>query len=367
VTTNQVFAVPYYSWNGRPRYAVVLLPRDYWPAADNEPLPCIVQAHGRGSSPLSPASKWRDLPTRFGFMVICPDSSGRRDQYNSWAVPGQVADIVEMVDVVESSLPWVHADHQRLYLMGVSMGGQETLAALARYPDRFAAGICVDGTANLAARYRELPLVDRAELQPVMRREVGGTPAQVLHLYRWRSSTPFAATLGTAGVPIAIWWSKEDPVSINQRTTQTGYLYRRIKRLWPQAPVVEVVGTGGHGEMFSAHPEATVDFFRPDGVWRTRPPAPSAWDYASWLPAAETWGYRFTTVSGLTQIWRVHVDGDTVVVTAPARLRVDVPYDASRPSPAVVTINGVAQEIWPSDGMITLRFPPGRSTAVVGS
>ena len=200
VGTNQVIAVPYFSWNRKARYATVVLPRDYGPG-DAEALPCIVQPHGRGGVPTGPASRWDDLPTTERFMVICPDSSGRRDPANSWGVEGQLQDISEIVDVVEKSLPWVHVDHQRLYLVGISMGGQETLCTLARYPDRFAAGLCVDGNANLAARYREFPFVDMTDTRPLMRREVGGTPSQVPWLYQRRSSTPFAATLATSGVP----------------------------------------------------------------------------------------------------------------------------------------------------------------------
>ena len=172
-----------------------MLPLDYAPG-NNEALPCIVQPHGREATPLGPASRWRDLPTTERFMVICPDSAGRRDPYNSWAVAGQLQDIAEIVGVVESSIPWVHVDHQRLYLVGISMGGQETLCTIARYPDLFAAGLCVDGNANLAARYRELPRVDMADTQPLMRREVGGTPAKVPWLYQRRSSIPVRRDAG---------------------------------------------------------------------------------------------------------------------------------------------------------------------------
>ena len=294
VGTNQVVAVPYYSWNNKARYATVVLPLDYAPG-NNEALPCIVQPHGREATPLGPASRWRNLPTTERFMVICPDSAGRRDDFNSWAVAGQLQDIAEIVGVVESSIPWVHVDHQRLYLVGISMGGQETLCTIARYPDLFAAGLCVDGNANLAARYRELRRVDMADTQPLMRREVGGTPAKVPWLYQRRSSIPFAGTLATCGVPIGIWWSQDDTIGYNQAGTQTGRLYTLIKSLRPDAPVEQVIGTGAHGTMLSGHPEAGLAFLRPNGVWRTLPPAPATWEYRSWLPFASAWGHSFST------------------------------------------------------------------------
>ncbi len=359
VGTNQVIAVPYRAWNNKVRYATVVLPRDYVP--NSEALPCIVQPHGRDSTPLGPASRWGDLPTTQHFMVICPDSSGRRDPENSWAVAGQLQDIAEIADVVESSLPWVHIDHQRLYLAGISMGGQETLCTLARYPDLFAAGLCVDGNADLAARYRELSRVHMADTRPLMRREVGGTPAKVPWLYERRSATPFAATLATCGVPIAIWWSSEDKIGFNQAKTQTGHLWSKIMSLAPGAPVVQVIGKGAHGTMLSQHPQAGLDYFRPNGVWRTLPAAPATWDYGSWLPSAGAWGYEFSTTAGSHRLWRVHVAPGSLAVSCPAPLTASVPYEAA--GPATVFVNGAWLEIMPVDGHISIPFPAGKSTA----
>ena len=362
VGLNQVVAVPYRAWNNQARYATVVLPRDFVPG-DTEALPCIVQPRGRGGTPLGPASRWLGLPTTERFIVICPDCSGRRDPANSWAVAGQLQDIAEIVDVVESSLPWVHVDRQRLYLVGVSMGGQEILCTLARYPDRFAAGLCVDGNANLAARYRELPLADMADVQPLMRHEVGGTPSRVPWLYTRRSSTPFASTLATCGVPIAIWWSSEDPIGVNQAKTQTGRLYAMIKQLAPDAPVEQVIGTGGHGAMLFEHPEKVIDFLRPDGVWRTVPVGPTTWSYRSWLGSAEVWDHRFSTTAGLRQLWRAQVAPGQITVSCPASLTVEAPYGDTLPVPAVVIVNGVAQLLTPVDGHISISFAAGQSTA----
>ncbi len=362
VGANQVIAVPYRSWNNRARYATVVLPRDYAPGT-NEALPCIVEPHGRDTSPLRPASQWGDLPTTERFMIICPDSSGRRLPFTSWGVDGQLQDIAEIVDVVESSLPWVHVDHQRLYLVGISMGGQETLCTLARYPDRFAAGLCVDGNADLAARYREFPFVGMGDSQALMRREVGGRPGEVPWLYKRRSSTPFAGTLATCGVPIGIWWSKDDTIGYHQAETQTGYLYRRIKSLAPDAPVVQVIGRGKHGTMLSGHPEAAVDFLRPNGVWRTLPAAPTAWEYRSWLPSAGAWGYHVVTTAGSHRLWRVRIAPGSIAVSCPTPLTVQAPYGAALPAPAVVTVNGVVRQIMPVGGHISITFAAGSSTA----
>jgi pimeloyl-ACP methyl ester carboxylesterase len=362
VGTNQVLAVPYYAWNNKARYATVVLPRDYVPWG-GEVLPCIVQPHGRGSTPLGPASRWGDLPSTERFMVICPDSSGRRDPYNSWGVAGQLRDIAEIAGVVEASIPWLRLDRERLYLAGISMGGQETLCTIARYPDVFAAGLCVDGNADMAKRYREFRLCGMKDSQPLLRREVGGTPNKVPWLYARRSSTPFAATLATCGVPISIWWSTEDAIGYNQAKTQTGYLYSRIMKLNPAAPVTQVIGKGAHGTMLSRHPEDAVAYLRPGGVWRTQPSAPSSWDYRSWVTDATAWGYRFTTASPGRKFWRVHVAPGSLQVWSPKAVTATVPYDAALPAPATITVNGVARLVAPVEGTVTITFPAGASTA----
>jgi len=358
----QILAVPYHSWNHKARYATVVLPADYAPG-NNEALPCIVQPHGREASPLGPAGRWGDLPTADRFMVICPDSSGRRDPENSWGVAGQLQDIADIAGVVESSIPWVHIDHQRLYIVGISMGGQETLCTVARYPDVFAAALCVDGNANMAARYKEFPKVGMASSQRLLRREVGGTPKQVPWLYARRSSTPFVGTLATCGVPIAIWWSQEDQIGYNQATTQTGYLYSQIMLRNPAAPVVQVVGTGPHGSMLAGHPAAGIDFLRPGGVWRTKPATPSSWDYRSWLGDVSVYGCRFITTPNLRKMWSVHMDPGSLSVWSPAPVAAQVPYASSLPVPAVVTVNGIPQSLMPADGLLTISCPAGVTTA----
>jgi pimeloyl-ACP methyl ester carboxylesterase len=359
---NQVLAVPYHSWNNKARYATVVLPADYGPG-NNEPLPCIVQAHGRSATPLGPAARWGSLPTTERFMIICPDSSGRRDPANSWSVAGQLQDIAEIADVVATSIPWVHIDRQRLYLLGISMGGSETLCTIARYPDVFAAGLCCDGNADLGKRYYEFRRVGMAEDQVLMRREVGGTPKQVPWLYQRRSATPFAATLATCGVPIAIWWSQDDTVGYNQARTQTGRLYTLIESLNPSAPVEQVIGTGPHGSMLAGHPDRAIDFLRPGGVWRTVPAAPATWNYRSWLGEVEVWDYTFTTTPNLRRMWKAVVRPGSLAVSCPAPLTVQVPYAAGLPSPAAVTVNGATVYVVPEDGHIAIDFPAGASSA----
>jgi poly(3-hydroxybutyrate) depolymerase len=192
----QTYIVPYLAWNGSVRECVVLLPADYRPSG-TEKLPCLIQPHARGVTPRQTAKVWGDLPTTERFLVICADSAGRVDPASSWSYPGQIADLMDLPDVVVGSMPWVRIDTTRLYAAGVSMGGMEALSLLARYPDRLAGASCFDGVADLAAYYRSLPASARARHQALLRREVGGPPRTARFRYALRSPMSFAATLAT--------------------------------------------------------------------------------------------------------------------------------------------------------------------------
>jgi hypothetical protein len=54
-------------------------------------------------------------------------------------------------------------------------------------------------------------------------------------------------------VPLQIWWSTRDRTVVNQ-ASESGLLYRAIKRQNPNAPVTQFVGTWAHtAEMLPLH------------------------------------------------------------------------------------------------------------------
>jgi len=361
LTGNQTYGVVYRAWNGHPRYAVVVLPRDYVPGSD-QALPCIIQPHARHATPAYTATIWQDLPSTRGFMVICPDSAGRVSRANGWGVPGQIADIMDMPDVIEASIPWVRVDRERLYLVGVSMGGQEGLDALARYPDRIAAAAVYDGVSDLGKRYYELALVDRRQDQRDMRNEVGGTPAQVPLRYRMRSSSPFAATLARCRVPLSVTWSSKDELVIRQAKTQTGALCRKIRSIDPGATLTETVTNARHGVTLRTDPLAALEFLAPGGVWRSRPAArPDTWSYGSWLRTVSVWGHTFSAGGKVTKLWRATVGPGSVRLDCPVAMAVAIPWTGDDAVP--VSFNGEVQSVMPADGQLTLHFPAGGNLA----
>ena len=356
--------VTYTAWNGVPLAATLVLPLDYSPETAT-PLPCVVQPHGRGSRPRYAAALWGDLPTRYGFAVICPDAMGRDGTGNSWAVPGQIEDLIAMPDTVEAAVPWVKFDRRRLYLIGSSMGGQEALVAVARAPDRFAAVAAYDGAADLAARYRDMGAARRFKDQAKLRHELQGTPVQRPFGYAQRSPLSFCQTLVTCGVPLRVVWSTADQVVIRGGLTQFGRLCRRLRLLAPAVPLTEVITALPHGQAMWDDPAAIMDFLAPGGVWRTSgASAPATWAYAGWQQRVDVWGWRIDVpgASG-TRWWRLGVAGTTITVSTPTYLRLTLPWgdDAA----VRVVVNGRARRAWPRNGRLTLAFLAGDSVAVI--
>jgi hypothetical protein len=84
-----------------------------------------------------------------------------------------------------------------------------------------------------------------------MRREIGGTPEDAPAEYAVRSPLSQARLLATAGVPLQIWWSRDDRIVFDQRH-QSGALLDELRRLNPCAPVTAYVGTWEHSKEMRA-------------------------------------------------------------------------------------------------------------------
>jgi len=238
--------IHYQANGGQRRIAFVLLPSSYQPG-DDHPLPLVIAPHGLGPGPfLELARLWGPLPAEGDFAVVIPEGQGRELAHYSWGYRGQIDDLARMPAIVEGALPWVRIDPARIYAVGASMGGQETLLLVARYPHLLAGAVSFDAPGDIALRYRQYrQLEDGAFLQAAMRREVGATPEADPGAYAQRSPLDFTAALARSNVPLQIWWSTRDRLVVDQRS-HSGRLYSEIKRLNPDAPVQEVVGRWPH-------------------------------------------------------------------------------------------------------------------------
>lgn len=241
----RVWRIRYRAHDGLLRRAFVQLPAWYTPSHD-PPIPLIVSPHGRGVPADVNLRRWGNLPARGGFAVVNPEGQGRRLTLFAWGDPGDIRDLAKMPRFVEHALPWVHVDRRRVYAFGASMGGQETLLLVARYPRLLAGAAAFDAPTNMAARYSafaRLPFGDG--LQELARVEIGGTPWTAPEAYEIRSPLDWARRIALSGVPLQIWWSRLDRV-VTDQAQESGLLYRDIKRINPAARVRQFVGTWWH-------------------------------------------------------------------------------------------------------------------------
>jgi pimeloyl-ACP methyl ester carboxylesterase len=163
-----------------------------------------------------------------------------------------------MPEIVEAALPWVHIDRTRLYAIGGSMGAQETLLLVGRYPHLLAGAVAVDGPSDFALQYRNFAryACDAACLakgwgeigpakQKLARKEIGGTPETAPAAYAERSPISYAARIAASCVPLQIWWSRTDATVLDPER-QSGRMYRALETLQPRASVDEYTGHWKH-------------------------------------------------------------------------------------------------------------------------
>jgi pimeloyl-ACP methyl ester carboxylesterase len=264
--------IHYRAHDGTRRKAYVLLPAWYGPK-DDPAIPLIVSPHGRGVSARVNARLWGGLPAAGAFAVVSPEGEGRKLSRYSWGSLGQVDDLARMPVTVHLALPWLHVDRTRVYAVGGSMGGQEALLLLGRYPTRFAGVAAFDSVTDLALQYRSFPRIPCSKrcrktwngpigrsLQSLARQEIGGSPAARPLAYAERSPMTYVRTIAASCVPLQLWWSVKDQIVIDQ-AHQSGALFREITHLNPDAPVVAFVGSWRHSaEMHMRLPVALATF-----------------------------------------------------------------------------------------------------------
>ncbi len=228
--------IHYRSFHGEIRSAIVVLPRWYGPRRD-PPIPLVISPHGSGVEPRDNAQRWGDLPALGRFAVVNPEGQGAKLELYAWGSPAQISDLARMPSIVRRALPWLRLAPHRVYAVGGSMGGQETLLLAAEHPRLLAGAISFDAPTNMTARYAAFPHL----LQRLARREIG----TARDAWADRSPIDYARKLAFSGVPLEIWWSSRDEVVADQ-AAQSGRLFGEIRRLNPRAPVLQVVGRWRH-------------------------------------------------------------------------------------------------------------------------
>jgi poly(3-hydroxybutyrate) depolymerase len=248
VTTKRVKGrlIHYRAHNGIRRPALVLVPAAYGPHNHPPPLPLVISPHGRGVRALANAKLWGDLPALGGFAVVCPGGMGRRLPLHSWGFRGQIDDLARMPRIVPNALPWLRIDPGRIYALGGSMGGQETLLLLGQHPGLLKGAAAFDSVTNFNRRYADFAHIPRGRrLQALARLEVSGTPRTNPTGYVLRSPTHWVEQVAESGVPLQMWWSTADAIVVDQ-LHQSARFYERVKEFRPHAPIEAVTGSWRH-------------------------------------------------------------------------------------------------------------------------
>jgi hypothetical protein len=245
----KILGFPYRAHNGDERLAFLVVPRWYGPR-NHPPIPLVISPHGRGIGASQNVLLWGNLPARGRFALVSPEGQGRRLVLFSWGDPGQIADLARMPRLARRAFPWLRFERRRIYAVGESMGGQETLLLVAHDPRLLAGAAAFDAPTNMDLRYRDFRELRRGlRLQRMARFEIGGPPSLAPRLYAERSPLDLARRIALSGVPLELWWSRADRVVADQ-AAQSGRLYRTIERLDPRAPVRAFVGRWAHGLEF---------------------------------------------------------------------------------------------------------------------
>jgi dienelactone hydrolase len=230
--------ITYRAHDGVLRPAWLLLPVAY----DGGPIPLVISPHGRGVGAAANADLWGDLPGEGDFAVINPAGEGRRTRFYSWGDPGEIADLARMPKVVEAHGVRV----SRVYAVGGSMGGMETLLLVARDPQLLSGAVAFDPATDMALRYRDFASLPGGRvLQRLARDEVGGTPVDDARAYADRSPDHYVRQLAFSGVPLQLYWSSRDQVISDQRR-ETEALADAILALNPAAHVAVFHGDWLH-------------------------------------------------------------------------------------------------------------------------
>lgn len=238
--------IRYLAHNRIARSATVLVPAQYGPGKPTPRLPLVISPHGRSSGGKYNASLWDGLPGRGRFAVISPDGMGRRMPYHSWGYRGQINDLARMPSIAHGALPWLRVDDSRIYAVGGSMGGQETLLLLGQHPKLLAGAVSIDGVTNFYRRYFDFALSFRTKgLQVLARTEVGGTPNTNVPGYVLRSPTHWIRQIAESKVPLQVWWSLADLI-VEDQLHQSAHFFNEVKKVRKRGRLEAVTGHWSH-------------------------------------------------------------------------------------------------------------------------
>lgn len=280
------------------------------------PLPLVFYLHGKGTVNLNsdgtvsdtpPAERvgwWNNNqesgkldaayntandPHYGGVIVIAPQGQGQKLTGADWGYPPSIDDFANLPGLIESMLPYLKIDHSRIYTMGSSMGGQDSLAFVALYPELISAAYSNDGVSDWGLRYIQASKRIPSKLDDGHRNvllagipyETGGTPDSNPSAYQSRSPLQsLTKNPGIAQHPIKLEVDMQDSLI---SPSQSALFYKKLKQLNPNTPSCRTNQNSGHstglpqrGKSHPTDPNSpkvylhAMDFFFNGGNWLTK-------------------------------------------------------------------------------------------------
>jgi pimeloyl-ACP methyl ester carboxylesterase len=236
-------AFDYTTHVGVSRRVVLLYPRH----PGNQPLPLVIAIHGRGGDPAHTCGFWGDLAGYAHVVVACPQGQGNVLERYSWGAPGQIDDLARMPALVQKVVPQLTIDRSRIFAVGASMGGMETLLLIGRHPGLLRAAVAIDPVTDLAQRYWQLRTTRSGLVTDArMRQEMGGDPDQAPIAYLLRSPQTLIPRIAASNTALAVWYSADDQIVAHQGNTQAGLFVRSLARADPRRPLWQRTGVWQH-------------------------------------------------------------------------------------------------------------------------
>ena len=210
-------------------------------------VPAVVYVHGSQHGQFNSRAYPRIAElVRRGYIVLAPDyrsSSGYTKEFNDAADYGgrEIDDMLAARDYL-AALPEV--DGRRIVIMGQSHGGYNTLMALARYPDKFVAGVDFFGPTDLVWRLSAKP-GENSNAEPGDReyfaKMVGKPIDEAPELYRARSPRYIAKDIKP---PLLILHGDKDAVVNVQESV---WLADSLKKAGKKDFSIHIIKDGQHG------------------------------------------------------------------------------------------------------------------------
>lgn len=232
----------------------------------SQPTPLLISVHGWGDNRWPALMDYADAANAAGWLLAAPDMHGQRNSYPRPPYDHPLASVESQRDILDT-LQWVRArynvDPTRIYLAGVSMGGQIAAVTAAKNPGLFAAVVDDRGPTDLHAWYSET----EEWRQMLISQELGGPPDDATYFdYERRSPLWFARNL--IYTPLRIYHATEDTTVLPHHSQD---LLDAIRAWRADAPVSLVTFPGNHSTPIPGGRAAVVQWL--SGFTRAAPPS----------------------------------------------------------------------------------------------